>query len=63
MKIDGSDLVGLTKAGAISILEQRGSCYRIREEEGRSFSGTADNMPFRKNLFIKDDIVYKVELG
>ena len=46
------DVIGMEKQAAISFLEKNGADWRISDEDGEAFFGTADHKPFRINLSI-----------
>lgn len=57
------ELIGMTKEDALELLEEKGTPFRIRSEDGLAFIGTADVRKERVNLTIEDGFIVDVRLG
>ena len=57
------DVIGMEKSAAIAFLEEKGASWRISDEDGEAFFGTADHKPFRINLSIANGKVIGTHRG
>ena len=56
-------LLGMAQAYAENKIEEAGFTHRVVWKDGEEFVNTADYNPTRINLYIKEGIVDKVEVG
>ena len=56
-------LLGMAQAYAEEKIQEAGFTHRVVWKDGEEFVNTADYSPTRINLYIKEGIVDKVEVG
>jgi hypothetical protein len=61
--MDANTLMGLTEQKAVNILKKNKISYRIRQRDNQFFAGDNQFKLSRINLYIKEDLVGKVERG
>jgi len=58
-----NDIVGMKKEKARLLCEKLGSPFRVMQEDGEHFIGTADFVPKRVNVSVSNGIVTSFYLG
>lgn len=59
---DGSDYIGLTEQAAFDQAERENKPHRVVERDGESLPVTMDYVTGRLNFYVRDGVVYRVDV-